>query len=302
MPSLLSVVVREQIRLIKPILNRLSIPTARAFQDALGELGTKLVAGRVTFEPVPTDGFEGCFALPVDENDRRQVILYLHGGAYVAGNMKYARGFAGILADKLQKRVLSVVYRLAPEHPFPAALEDALAAYQYLLAEGWEARQISFIGESAGGGLIFCLCLRLKQLGLPLPGALVGISPWTDLTFSGASYLANASKDPSLAVDVLRNHAAIYAGGKEQDPLVSPVFGDLTGMPPSLILAGGDELLLSDAEKLAERLMDSGCRCELIVEDGLWHVYVLFSIPEARAALDKIACFLQFENRDKMER
>ena len=246
MPSLLSVLVREQIRLIKPILNRMSISTARAFQDALGQLGAKLVAGRVTFEPVQMDGFEACFALPEDEKDNRRMILYLHGGAYVAGNMKYARGFAGILADKLQQRVLSAAYRLAPEHPFPAALDDALTAYQYLLAKGWESRHISFVGESAGGGLVFCLCLRLKQLGLPLPAAVVGISPWTDLTFSGASYITNASKDPSLAEDVLRDHAAIYAHGKEPDPLVSPVFGDLTGLPPSLLLAGGDELLLSD--------------------------------------------------------
>ena len=296
MPSLLSVLMREQIRLIKPILNRMSISTARSFQDAMGELGAKLIAGRVKFEPVQMDGFEACFALPEDEKDHRRVILYLHGGAYVAGNMKYARGFAGILADKTRQRVLSVAYRLAPEHPFPAALDDALAAYQYLLAKGWEARQISFVGESAGGGLIFCLCLKLKQLGLPLPAAIVGISPWTDLTFSGESYRTNATKDPSLAEDVLRDHAAVYANGKEQDPLVSPVFGDLTGLPPSLLLAGGDELLLSDTITLADRLKDSGCQCELIVEEGLWHVYVLFSIPEAHAALDKIACFLEYEN------
>jgi acetyl esterase/lipase len=301
MPSLKSVLVREEIRLIKPILNRLSISTARTFQDALGELGSKLVAGRVSFEPLQLDGFELCYATPAEEKDSSQMILYLHGGAYVAGNMKYSRGFAGILADKLQKRVLSVAYRLAPEHPFPAALDDALAAYLYLLDEGWEAGKISFIGESAGGGLIFCLCLKLRQLGLPLPGALVGISPWADLSFGGASYIINADKDPSLSEDVLRTHAAMYAEGKEKDPLVSPVFGDLTGFPPTLLLAGGDELLLSDTLMLADKLRESGCSCEVIVEEGLWHVYVLFNIPEAREALDKIACFLDKEPADKSE-
>ena len=300
MPSLKSVLVREEIRLIKPILNRLSISTARTFQDALGELGAKLVAGRVTFEPVQLDGFEVCFAQPVEEKDKSHVILYLHGGAYVAGNIKYSRGFAGILAERLQKRVLSVAYRLAPEHQFPAALEDALTAYRYLLSEGWEAHQISFIGESAGGGLMFCLCLRLKQLGLPLPSALVGISPWTDLTFSGASYIINADRDPSLSEDVLRIHAAMYADGKEQDPLVSPIFGDLSEFPPTLLLVGGDELLLSDTLMLADKLKDSGCRYELIIEEGLWHVYVLFNIPEAREALEKIACFLEHETADKV--
>ena len=296
MPSLLSVLVREQIRLIKPIISRMSIPRARAFQDALGELGAKSVAGRVEFEPVPMDGFEASFALPEDETDRNRAILYLHGGAFVAGNMKYARGFAGILADRTRQRVLSVAYRLAPEHPFPAALDDALAAYRYLLDNGWESRQISFTGESAGGGLTFSLCLKLKQLGLPLPAALVGISPWTDLTFSGVSYCANAKKDPTLAEEVLRDHASAYAGGLEREPLVSPIFGDLTGFPPSLILAGGDELLLSDAEMLAAQLRHCGSSCELCVEDGMWHVYVLFSTPEARAALDKIVCFLESEH------
>ncbi len=298
MPSILSVLAREQIRLLKPILTWMDIPKARAFQDALGELEAKSVADRVTYEHVPMDNFEACFALPQDEKDSRRAILYLHGGAFVAGNLKYARGFAGILADKTGQRVLSAAYRLAPEHPFPAALEDALAAYRYLLDHGWKAGHITFIGESAGGGLVFSLCLRIKQLGLPLPAALVGISPWTDLTFSGLSYQTNEKKDPSLSEDSLRCYAAAYADGHERDPLVSPIFGDLTGLPPSLLLAGGDELLLSDAQMLAQRLQESGCRCELCVEDGLWHVYALFNIPEAHAALEKIACLLEFGNDD----
>lgn len=296
MPNIVSVMVREEIRLLKPFIGRLSIPRARAFQDALGEMGAKSVAGRVAFEPVPMECFEACLARPEGEKDSRKAILYLHGGAYVAGNIQYARGFAGILANKTRQCVLSVAYRLAPEHPFPAALTDVLAAYRYLLDNGYTARHISFAGESAGGGLIFCLCLRLKQLGLPLPAALVGISPWTDLTFSGASYRLNAKKDPSLSEKALRRYAAAYAKGQERNPLVSPVFGDLAGLPPSLLLAGGDELLLSDAEILAARLTDSGCRCELWVEDGLWHVYVLYGISEAHAALDKIACFLECGN------
>jgi acetyl esterase/lipase len=271
----------------------MSIPRARALQESLGEMGAKSVAGRVAFEPVETDGFEACFALPCDEPDSRRVLLYLHGGAYVAGNLAYARGFAGILADKTRRRVLAVAYRLAPEHPFPAALDDAVAAYRYLLDSGYAPRHISLAGESAGGGLTFCLGQRLRELGLPLPAAMVGISPWTDLTFSGASYKTNAKKDPSLSEAALRSHAADYAAGQETNPLVSPAFGDFDGFPPSLLLAGGNELLLSDAEMLALRLVKGGSRCELLVEEGLWHVYVLFGIPEARAALDKIADFLE---------
>ena len=190
-------------------------------------------------------------------------------------------------------RVLAVAYRLAPEHPFPAALDDATEAYRHLLSSGYEPRHIAFAGESAGGGLIYCLGQRIKELGLPLPAAMVGISPWTDLTFTGASYKTNAKKDPSLNEAALRRYAKAYADGRQDDPLVSPAFGDYNGFPPALILAGGNELLLSDSEMLAARLVSSGCRCELHVEEGLWHVYVLFGIPEARAALDKITEFLE---------
>lgn len=296
MPNIVSVMVREEIRLLKPFIGKLSIEKARAFQDALGELEAKIVGGRVAFEDVPMDGFEACLARPEDEKDKRRAILYLHGGAYVAGNLKYARGFAGMLAEKTRQTVLSAAYRLAPENPFPAAVEDALTAYRYLLELGYEPRHISFAGESAGGGLIYCLCLAIKELGLPLPAALVGISPWTDLTFGGASHKVNAKRDPALSEKALRRYAAVYAKGQEKNPLASPIFGDLTGLPPSLLLAGGDELLLSDAEILAARLIDCGCKCELYVEDGLWHVYVLYGIPEAREALNKIACFLESDH------
>ncbi len=293
MPSPLSVIVREEIRLLKPFIGRMSIPRARAFQDALGEMEAKSVAERVAFEPVEMDDFEACFALPCDEKDSRRVILYLHGGAYVAGNLQYARGFAGILAGQTGRRVLAVAYRLAPEHPFPAALDDAVSAYRYLLDSGYQPEHIAFTGESAGGGLIFCLGLKAKELGLPLPAAMVALSPWTDLTFSGASYKTNLKKDPSLNEAALRSHAKAYAPEQAHNPMVSPAKGDYEGFPPSLLLAGSNELLLSDAEMLAVRLVKSGSRCELVIEEGLWHVYVLFGIPEARAAMERIAEFLE---------
>ena len=293
MPSPLSVIVREEIRLLKPFIGRMSIERARTFQDAMGEMGAKSVAEKVAYEPVAFEYFEACFALPCEEKDCSRVILYLHGGGYVAGNLQYARGFAGILADHTGRRILAVAYRLAPENPFPAALEDAVSAYRYLLDSGYEPEHIAFAGESAGGGLIFCLGQKLKELELPLPAAMVALSPWTDLTFSGASYKTNAKKDPSLNEAALRSQARAYAPEQADNPLVSPAFGDFAGFPPSLLLAGGNELLLSDAEMLAVRLVKGGCRCELVIEEGLWHVYVLFGIPEARAAMDRIAAFLE---------
>ena len=160
----------------------------------------------------------------------------MHGGAYVAGNIQYAKGFAGVLAAETKKPVLSIAYRLAPENPFPAAVEDAFAAYYHLLNRGYSSRDISLVGESAGGGLIYCLCLLLKQKKMPLPSALVGISPWVDLTFSGESYEYNKKNDPNLSEDVLREHAAVYAPGKKRDPLVSPIFGDLAASRRHLYL------------------------------------------------------------------
>ena len=172
-------------------------------------------------------------------------------------------------------------------------MDDAFCAYKYLIELGYSAKNISLVGESAGGGLVYSLCLKLKETGLSLPGSVVAISPWTDLTFSGESYKKNKKKDPTLSEKALRSYARAYAHGQEQNPLISPVFGDLGGMPRSLIFAGGCELLLDDAKMLADRLKEAGNACELIVEKGLWHVYVLFRIPEAYKALDKIAAFLE---------
>lgn len=294
MPSLVSLVLREEIRLLKPIINRFGIETARSFQDKLGDLEAKSVASKVDFKPFDIGGVPACFVdAKAAGGSKGRVILYLHGGAYVAGNIQYARGFAGILAAETHQRVLSIAYRLAPEHPFPAAVEDAFAAYDYLLSHGYEARDISLVGESAGGGLMYCLCLFLKQNQKPLPAELVAISPWTDLTFSGESYETNSKKDPTLSEDVLREHAAAYAAGQAENPLVSPIFGDLGGLPPSLLFAGGDELLLDDARMLAQRLREAGSVCELDVEDGLWHVYVLYKIPEAKKAIKRIKAFLE---------
>lgn len=294
MPSRLSRYMRGNIRLIRPLIYRLNIKTARNFQDKVGALETRMVASKVTQTTVDLGGFKACLVAPkhASRQDGR-VILYLHGGGYVSGDLKYACGFAGMLAASVKRRVLSAAYRLAPEHPFPAAVEDALTSYMYLLDKGIAPTDIAFVGESAGGGLIFALCLLLKQKELPLPSALVGISPWADLTFGGTSYKTNAKKDPSLDEKTLRTYAQAYARGQEYNPLVSPVYGDLSGFPPSLIIAGGDELLLDDARMLHERLVSAGSKSELLIEDGLWHVYVLFKIPEANLALKKIAEFLE---------
>ena len=153
----------------------------------------------------------------------------------------------------------------------------------------YAAQDILLAGESAGGGLCFCLCLKLKELGLPMPGRIVAASPWTDLTMSEDRYPPEGeSADPVLSVEGLRYSARLYAGERVGEPTASPLYGDLSGMPPSLILVGAEELLLGDSVEMARKLQSQGCACELHVEEGMWHVYVLYGIPEAKAALARI--------------
>ena len=236
MPSIISTLLREQIRLIKPILTKSSIAASRNLQEALGELGAKAVSGKVDFDEFDLDGVAAAWAVPEDlDPEDHRVALYLHGGGYVAGSFKYARGFAGVLAAKAQVRVMCIAYRLAPEHPYPAAVEDALAAYEYLLDQGYKPHNIFLIGESAGGGLIFALCLALKTQGKPLPCRVVALSPWTDLTMSGASYEINRKLDVSLTAKEIQGFVEAYSPQNQTDPLVSPVFGELSGLPPTLI-------------------------------------------------------------------
>ncbi len=170
-------------------------------------------------------------------------------------------------------------------------MEDALAAYQLLLDTGYEGRQIMLCGESAGGGLIYSLAVRLKELGMPLPGGLIAISPWSDLTASGKSYQKNREKDPTMQEARLRFYAECYTD-EPANPLVSPLFADLNGMPPSLIFVGGDEIMLDDAALLHQKLLDAGCESLLTVTPDMWHGYILYGVSEAKRDLETIRHFL----------
>ena len=250
----------------------------RKGQDKLGELMSALHKREVLIRDHDFERFQGAWVMPKDER-RSGVVLYLHGGGYTCGSLDYAKGFAATLASECGVRVFCAAYRLAPENPYPAAVEDALTAFDYLLKKGYAPHQILLCGESAGGGLIYALSLKLKQLGRELPCGLIGISPWVDLTGSGASYETNRDNDPSLTQELLEFYAKCYTQDPT-DPLCSPVRGDLTGLPPSLLFAGGDEILLDDARTLHDRLKAAGCRSKLIVAPGRWHAYVLYCLQE----------------------
>ena len=282
--------VRAQLNFFKPFVANCSLEVTRKGQDKLGELMEAIHRRDVIVRDHDFGPFRGAWIIPKDER-RQGVILYLHGGGYTCGNLDYAKGFAATLSDECGVRVFCAAYRLAPEERFPAALDDAVVAYQYLLSKGYPARQILLCGESAGGGLIYALCLKLKQLRLPLPCGLIGISPWTDLTGSGKSYITNRDIDPSMTPELLQFYAGCYTDDP-RDPLCSPLFGDLTGLPPSLLFVGGDEVMLDDTRMLHQKLLDCGCKSQMIVAPERWHAYVLYYLNENMSDFDTINDFL----------
>ena len=270
--------IRKQMTVLRPLLEGRSLETIRKGQNMVGELMEAKYRKEVIVKDHPFADFAGAWVIPKDER-RQGVVLYLHGGGYVCGDLDYAKGFSATLAVQCGVRVFCAAYRLAPEHRYPAALEDSLAAYRYLLEKGYAPAHITLAGESAGGGLCYALCLKLKENGEELPGGILGISPWTDLTASGESYIVNKDKDPSMTLGQLDFFAKSYTDDRT-DPLVSPLYGDLCGLPPSLLFVGGDEIMLSDTTELHKRLCEAGCKSQLVVSPERWHGYVLFNLSE----------------------
>jgi acetyl esterase/lipase len=223
-------------------------------------------------------------------------VLYLHGGAYVAGSPALYRDFIWRIADAARAQCLCTDYRLAPEHPYPAALDDAVAAYRWLLAQGALPARIALMGESAGGGLVLGTLLRLRDEGTPLPAAAVALSPWTDLAMTGDSVRANAASDVMIRADEMERIAGYYLGGTDpRTPYASPLYGDPHGLPPTLIQVGSEEVLLDDAVRLAERMRAAGCEVALEVWPRVPHAWQTWArvMPEARQAIARIGAFVQ---------
>jgi monoterpene epsilon-lactone hydrolase len=229
-------------------------------------------------------------------------VLFLHGGGYIAGSPSLYRNLTWRIASSARACVLSVDYRLAPEHPFPAALDDAVAAYHWLLAEGASPQRIGVMGDSAGGGLALSLLLRLRDEGIPLPAAAVALSPWTDLALTGRSFTLNASADPVVSADQARHFVGYYlAGADPRSPYASPLYGELAGLPPTCIQVGSDEVLRDDAVRMAERMRAAGCRVELEIWPRMPHVWHLFApvMPEAHSAILRIGSFITEAMQDR---
>jgi epsilon-lactone hydrolase len=225
----------------------------------------------------------------------RGVIMYLHGGGYVAGTPATDRPISAGLARLTQRRVFSPRYRLAPEHRFPAALDDASTAYRWLLAQGVPPGSLAIAGTSAGGGLALATLVRLRDEGLPLPAAAVCFSPWTDLACTGQSLDANNGRCAMFRPQNIRDFARIYLGDtRPRDPYASPVFADLGRLPPVLLQVASSELLLDDARRVHDSIRQAGGVSTLEVFDGVFHAWHMLDgfIPEARAALRQAAAFM----------
>jgi monoterpene epsilon-lactone hydrolase len=239
----------------------------------------------VSANGVPCEWISG----PGARDDRG--LLYLHGGGYVIGSINSHRGTVSRLSSATGARALAVDYRLGPEHPFPAAVDDAVAAYRFLLDSGVESSRVVIAGDSAGGGLTVATLLVLRDAGDPLPAAGVCISPWVDLEGNGESMTTKADVDPMVQRDGLLRMAQAYLGGADaRAPLASPLYADLAGLPPLLIHVGTSETLLDDATRLAERAKAAGVDVELECWDEMIHVWHAFAplLPEANQAIERI--------------
>jgi epsilon-lactone hydrolase len=244
--------------------------------------------------PVDAGGVPGeLVATAASRLDRH--VLFLHGGGYVTGSPALYRHFTWRIATAARARVLAIDYRLAPEHPFPAALDDALAAYRWLLAGTAQPQRTAVIGDSAGGGLALALLLRLRDDGLECPAAAVALSPWTDLALTGTSLSLNAKSDPMINVAGARLFADCYlAGADPRNPYASPLYGNPAGLPPALIHVGSDEILHDDAVRMAENLRAARCQVQIEVWPRMPHGWHLFApvLPEARTAIARIGAFV----------
>lgn len=225
-----------------------------------------------------------------------RVILYFHGGGYVLGSIDSHRDMCERLSRAAEARVLALDYRLAPEHPFPAAVEDARAAYLWLLKQGIKPKRIAIAGDSAGGGLTFAALLALKQHGDPMPACATPLSPWVDLEALGESMVSKDAVDPMVHKPMIRQMASTYVpSGDFRNPLAAPLYGDLSGLPPLLVQVGEREVLIDDARRMAERAKKAGVPCTLEIWPGQIHVWQIFAskLDEGEDAIRRVGGFVR---------
>jgi acetyl esterase/lipase len=270
-----------------------TVEQARAALDNLSMLDV-LTPG-TTCETTEADGVPGEW-ISAPSASAEATLYWLHGGGYSIGSVKSHRGMIARLSAASKIRAFAIDYRLAPENPFPAGLEDALTGYRWLLKQGVDPKSLIIAGDSAGGGMTLAVLVSLRDSGEPLPAAAVLYSPWTDLTWSGESVKTRAEVDPWISPDIGVEGAALYLGdAKATNPLASPLFADLSGLPPTLIQVGDAEVLLDDSTRVAEKMKAAGVEVTLEVWDEMIHVWQAFAsiLPEGQQAIDKTGEFIR---------
>ncbi len=272
-------------------MNLEDLERQRAGQELLGRLVTPMIG--MSWEPFHIKEMNAAWLKPDFTHDKNRVILYCHGGGYTSGNLGYSRPLASKLSHATGWETLCFEYRLAPEHPYPAAVDDAVRAWDYLMYLGYGARDVVVAGDSAGGNLALVLCHRLKKAKRQLPSKLVLMSPWADMTASGRSYTERADLDPTLTLHYVKAVREVYARDEDlSSPLLSPLFGDFTGFPPTLIQVGSNEILFSDSLRLRDRMRAARVHCQLEVWSDMWHVFQMFPVKKAAMAMESIGSFL----------
>jgi len=272
---------------------RMTVSELRA-QDASAAKFMGHLPKDVKVENININGIDAAWIRPSDAN-RKKVILHLHGGGYVTGSIASYLRMCILMAQTLKMNVLLPAYRLAPEHPFPAAIDDVLKIYRWLLEQGHQSKDIIISGDSAGGGLCVASVIALRDHEDALPAAVVCMSPWTDLTMRGQSHMTKSKSEAMLTADALREWALSYTDEQNlSNPLVSPIFANFHRFLPLLIQVSSDEVLLDDAVALAEKAKADGVDVTLKVWDGLWHVWQVLgdAIPESRMAFEEIRQFV----------
>ena len=252
------------------------------------------LAKDIECEPVDVGGIPGEWIIAPGGEENR-IILYLHGGGYVMGSINTHREMVSHISRAAKARILIIDYRLAPEYPFPAAVEDSTAAYRWLLKQGIDPGRIVIAGDSAGGGLTVATLVALRDEGGPLPAAAVCLSPWVDMEAIGQSMTTKAEEDPMVQREAIIRMGEAYLGGADaRTPLAAPLYADLTGLPPILIQVGTSETLLDDATRLAERAKEAGVDITLEPWEEMIHVWQFYAsmVPEAKKAVKDIGNFI----------
>lgn len=281
-------------QLVKRAHGLVENPDIEKHRQSQNHLGAILGNTRdIRYREIDMEGMYGEWVSVNRAHMKKYVILHCHGGGYSTGSSLYARTLTSKLAASTSMDVLCFDYRLAPENPYPAAVEDAMKVWNYLMLFGYGARDVILTGDSAGGNLALALTLKLKQEGRLLPRGIVLMSPWTDLTSSGDSFIEKAELDPVLNRVYIDRMVKAYAGEEDlKNPLISPLFGDFNGFPPTYIQVGENEILLSDATRLHQVLVDANVSVRMDIYPGMWHVFQMSPVKAARDAMDQDAEFI----------